>query len=443
MLPQSNGISQENFLQIALCHRWTILSTIILFLVAAFLYLLKATPIYTSMSRVYVEQSGPKIIGEYEGVMTQSKNYLYTQGELIKSTPIVANVVDNAQIKRFRTFAGADNLVAYVKKNLNVVIGKKDDIITVSFDSAYPEEAAQLVNAIVDSYIGYHSTHKRSTVFEVLTILQKEKVKRDRELSDKFRQLVEFTRENGVVSFDGEGGNVVFQKLTKLSGALTEAQMAAINARADFEAIKSMVNEPAKIKQFAAASPTAGVRVFVNDIETQLHSELRGAEVELKNARYYCTENHPSIQAIHTKIEHIKQQLNEQAAEFAEAYLEVMRLRWTTAKQREDELQASFDSQRQAAQELGIKATEYSVLQSELKRAERTCEILDDRIKELNVTEDAGALNISILEVARPADSPSKAAKGQGYGNGAYPGPYARLRLRFTSRLAGLQAAIR
>ena len=51
------------------------------------------------------------------------------------------------------------------------------------------------------------------------------------------------------------------------------------------------------------------------------------------------------------------------------------------------------------------------MIQSELKRLERLCEILDDRIKELNVTEDTGALNISILEVARPADAPSKPEK--------------------------------
>ncbi len=62
----------------------------------------------------------------------------------------------------------------------------------------------------------------------------------------------------------------------------------------------------------------------------------------------------------------------------------------------------SFNSQRKEAQQLGVKAAEYAAIQSELNRAERECEILDNRIKELNVTEDTGALNISNLEVARP-----------------------------------------
>lgn len=412
-LPQESELSIEGLLQIALRQRWVILGSTILALVFAFLYILKATPIYKSTSRLYVEQTGPKIINEYEGIMTRSTNYLYTQAELVKSTPIVAEVVNDAQIRQFRTFTHIDNLVAYIKNNLGVAIGKRDDIIAVSFDSPYPAEAAQLVNAVVDSYVQYQSTRKRSTASEVLGILQKEKLKRDQELSDKLKEMLEFTRENGVVSFNTEGGNITFERLSKLSGALTEAQLASLNAKADFEAVKVMASEPAKIKQFAAASDSTGIRVSLNDRETQLRSELRAAEMELKNARYHCTEDHPSIQAIHAKIERINQELNEQAKEFADAYTEVMQLRWVTAKERENELQTSFDSQFLAAREFGVKAAEYTVLQSEMKRSERICEILDDRIKELNVTEDVGALNISVLEVARPADHPSKPQKAK------------------------------
>jgi len=412
-LLQGEGLPQENMFTIALRHRWTILCTIMLIWVASFIYILKATPIYTSTSRLYVEQTGPKIINEYEGIMTRSKNYLFTQAELIKSTPIVAEVADKPYIKKLKTSANIDNLVAHLKRNLDVSIGKKDDIIAISFNSPYPEEAAQIVNETANSYLEYHSTRKRSTVSEVLRILQKEMVKRDKELSDKFQEILEFTRENGVVSFDNKGGHIVFERLTKLSNALTEAQLATINAKADFEATVSMAHEPAKIKQFASASPTSSIRVFVNDIESQLQSELREAEVKLKSLKYHCTEDHPSVKAVQAKIDHIKQQLNKEASEFAAAYIEVMRLRWKTAKQRENELLTSYDEQHRVSQDLGIKAVEYSVLQSELRRLERLCEILDDRIKELNVTEDVGALNISILEVARPMDYPSKPKKAK------------------------------
>lgn len=400
-------------LQIALRHRWVILLATGISLAAAFAYVLKATPIYRSSSRLYVEQEGPKIINDNEGVMTRSGNYLYTQGELITSTPIVADMADEPDIRYLRTFANVDNIVAYVKKSVKITVGRRDDIITVSFDSPYPSEAARLVNALVDSYIRYNSTRKRTTASEVLSILQKEKTKRDKELSDKFAELLEFTSKNGIISFDTKGGNVVIERLSRLSSALTDAQLMALNAKADFEAVKSMADEPSKVRQFALASTGASVGVFADDRESQLHSELRNCEAEYSNATYHCTEDHPSVQAIKVKIDRIKQELNDQARGFADAYVEVMRLRWLAATEREDELQVSFDTQREASQELGVRAAEYSALQSELNRAERICEILDNRIKELNVTEDVGALNISILEVARPADAPSRPQKAR------------------------------
>lgn len=413
LLPNGDSKSSEGFLAIALRHRWTILITLVMCLAAMAAYLLKATPIYTSDSRLYVEQSGPRIIGEFEGIMTQSKNYLYTQGELIGSTPILSAVLEEDRIKRFRTFADVDNEMAVLRANLNVSVGKKDDIITVSFDSPYPVEAAEIANAIVKSYIDYHSTRKRSTVSEVVRILAKEKVKRDQELSKKFDEMLQFTKDNGVVSLDGQGTPVVLERLNKLSAALTAAQLDTLNAKADYEAASSVADEPLRVKQYAAASPTAQVTSLIEDRETQLRAELREAEIELETARYHCTEDHPSVQAIHSKIDRIRSELNEQAKEFADAYVEAMRLRWQTASERELELQTSFDEQLAAARDLGIKATEYSVLQSELERLERLTEILDDRIKELNVTEDVGALNISIMEVARPSENPSKPEKGK------------------------------
>ena len=356
--------------------------------------------------------------------MTRSKNYLYTQGELIKSTPIIANVVDDARLKRLKTFAQkpsvtprsvdmlfdyvkeklnipvdrkddiiVDNRVVYLKKKLDVTIGKKDDIITISFDSPYPVEAAQIVNAVVGSYIEYHTSRKRSTASEVLEILQKEKNRRDQELSNNFKLLLEFTRKNGVVSLETSDRHIVFKRLDKLSSALTDAQLDTIKAKAHYEVILSMADEPEKIKRFAMEQSTAGVRVFVTDIETQLRSEQREMEVELKTVREHCTEEHPSTHAILGKIAEIKHQLNEEAKKFADTYLEVMRLQWTTAKQRENELQMSFDAQEQAARDLSVQAAEYYVLESNLKRAEKLCDILDDRIKEINAAFRLVALN--------------------------------------------------
>jgi len=418
-------------------RKWSILVITVLFAAAAIFYISKAVPTYTSTARLYVEQTGPKIITEYEGVMTQSKNYLYTQGELIKSTPIIAEVVQRNDIKKLETLkeqpetfiektkkqiglaepiiemGEIDNFVIYLKKILDVKIGIKDDIISVSCESSYRQEAAQIVNAVVEAYVNYQTSQKKSTVSEVLKILQKEKMERDKELAENFEELLDFTRKYGVVSFEKSGGNVIYQRLKNLGDSLTPVQLEAINAKAKFEAVQKFADEPLKIKEYAMAQPGIGEGLFENDIEKQQRTELIELKAELESAVLQCSADHPTVKALKGKIADIEKQLAEQLNSHAKAYLEVLNIEYQTAKQREDELTKSYEQEKDAAQNLNIKATEYAVIESKLEQRKRFCEILDERIKELNVSEDTGALNISILEAARPAElatSPQKAS---------------------------------
>ena len=100
------GIVPEDLIQIIWRSRWIVLLTMAVALGIGLTYITVATPIYTSTSRIYVQQSGPKILTEAEGVMTQSqpKNYLYTQAELLKSTPILSSALERTDIKQIKIF---------------------------------------------------------------------------------------------------------------------------------------------------------------------------------------------------------------------------------------------------------------------------------------------------------------------------------------------------
>ncbi|MGB8226026.1 MAG: polysaccharide biosynthesis tyrosine autokinase [Sedimentisphaerales bacterium] len=417
-------------------RKLSILIVTVVFVAAAIFYISRAVPTYTSTARLYVEQTGPRIITEYEGIMTQSKNYLYTQGELIRSTPILAQVAQRSDIKKLETLkekpttiaeeiknriglaepiievGEIDNLVVYLKKIIDVKIGIKDDIIAVSCESNYREEAAQIVNAIVESYVNYQTSQKKSTVSEVLKILQKEKIERDKELAGNFEELLDFTRKYGVVSFERSNENAVFQRLRTLSVSLAEAQLSAINAKAEFEAVQKLSEDSLKIKQYAMTQLNISQGLFEGDSEKRLRIELDGSKTELESALLQCSDDHPTVKALKSKIADIERQLALQLNNQAKAYIEVLDIKYQTAKQREDELMASYKQEEKAAQDLNIKATEYAVIESKLERSKRFCEILDERIKELNVSEDTGALNVNILEAARPAElatSPQRA----------------------------------
>ncbi len=412
--PPAVGLMSESLVQIIWRSRWIVLLAAVVVLVAAFVYLAKATPIYTSTSRIYVEQSGPKIIREMEeGFMTRSKNYLYTQAELLKSTPILAAVLDVSGVRQMKTFDSVDNHIAYLKKTLDASVGKKDDIISVSFDSPYPSEAAQLVNAVVDSYITYHATHKRSTAGDVLKILQKVKVERDKEFVQKLKAMMDFKKENVALAFESRQGNIVIERLARLSSVLTEAQLATIESKFTYESTKEMVSDPAKLKQFIEAQQAKGIYIATGSEKAALKSKLNQLELRLADRLRQVKSGHPAVTALEIEIAHIKAQIAELDAEFAKAQLAVAEQQYLAAKEKENQIAKYYEDQRQEAIDLNEQLAEYTILQSDWEQTKRLCDILGDRIKEINVTEDVGALNISILEVARPADKPSSPQKAR------------------------------
>jgi capsular exopolysaccharide synthesis family protein len=107
------------------------------------------------------------------------------------------------------------------------------------------------------------------------------------------------------------------------------------------------------------------------------------------------------------------QQIADLDTEFAQAQLAVAEQQYLAAKENEVQIGKYFEEQREEALDLNDQLAQYTILQSDWEQTKRRCDLLDDRIKDVNVTEDVGALNISILEVARPADKPSKPQKAR------------------------------
>ena len=408
------GLMPESLIQIIWRNRWIMLLATIGALVLGFIYISKVTPIYTSTSRIIVEQSGPRIITEMEeAVMTQSKNYLYTHAELLKSTPILTAVLKTPGIKKMQTFTGVDNHIAYLKKTLDTVVGKKDDIISISFKSPYPAEAAQVVNAAVDSYITFQATRKQSTSAEVLKILQNKSEERGDDLTKKLKAMVDFKNENEALAFENRQGNVVIDRLERLSTVLTEAQLTTIDSKSAYESAKDMVSDPVKLEQFVQAQRARGIYISTGSEKAELKSKLDELQLRLANRLRQVTTDHPVVTALESEIDHIKAQIAELDIELAQAQLAVAEQAYLTAKEREAQIAKYYEDQRQEAISLNEQLAQYTILQSDFEQTKNRCDILDDKIKDLNVTEDVGALNISILEVARPEIKPSEPQKAR------------------------------
>jgi succinoglycan biosynthesis transport protein ExoP len=430
----SVGTMPEDLVQIVCRSKWIVLLTIAGALGIGLIYISVATPIYTSTSRVYVQQSGPKILTEAEGVMTQSKNYLYTQAELLKSTPILSSALERSDIKQLKIFRKIDNPIDYLKKKgLSVSVGKKDDIIDISSDSPDPAEAAQLVNAVVDSYRSYNEIRKRSTTGEVLKILQNEKLDRDKELAGKLKAMMALKSENIALAFEDRKSNIILDRLDTLSAGLTQAELQMVEAKSVYENYKSMMDDPVRLKLFAESERAKGIFIPNANEWSQLETEFEQLQTQLGDLQKQPAPNKPALNALQTNLKQIDNKLAFIYRKFAETQLAIAEQQYKAAKQKQEQIAGYFEEQRREAIEFNKQLADFTILKSDFEQTKKLCDILDDRIKEINITEDTGSLNISVLESARPADKPSKPPKAR----------YMAIALLFGLVLAGGLALVR
>ena len=310
----------------------TVIFTVILFLIAAAAYLSTATRVYTSTSRLFVEQNGPRLLApDSQSALERSESYLFRQCQVIKAEPILRQAISENPADIFRMYRGLADPLPELSKNLNVDLGKKDEIISIDLSSPYPAEAARLVNSIVRCYEAYQAKVTKSSATEALTILQREKDKQEQLLDDRLKEIVAFKQKNGEMFFTNDKGtNILMQNLATISELLTKARMNAIT----YHVLATRQNN----------------RMAANQ-------------------------------------------------------------EWQEAEQQVKEYEKEFDAEKQKALQINAAQAEFSKMQLEADRTTKLCDLLDARIKELNVTEDSGSMNIQVLEVAKAEDHPTSPKK--------------------------------
>lgn len=440
-------------------RRLIVLVSVLLAVAGGVGYLYYATPIYSSSSRIYVHSSGPKIMSADEAGAGRSTN-LNTECQVIMSGPILAAALNSPGIKDLPTFSGDSSAFASLAAGLAVTAGKSDDLITVSFESPYSADVPQVVNAVVDAYLAYQSSRKKSTAAEVLKVLQKEKLKRDGELEEAAKDLLDYKQKNPALGFQGEKGNIIVQRLDRLSSALTEAELELVQVRSSYEAVLSLVIDSnvvisrwarqvareslspmpwlpayspvydpdldiperlpkgtaARVNQLIDAKYQAAGAIYVStqqDEESVLRAELNGLHIQMQSLKLSYSSGHFTIDRVEKRIAEVEQLIAASQEIKATSRLSAIRQQFDAARKMVASVKSDYDSQMKAALALNSTLADYAKIEYRWEGLKKLVEQLDGRIKELNVTEDVGAMNINVLETAGKPVLPIKPRKVQ------------------------------
>ncbi len=396
-------------------HPLMIVGAGILALVAAHLLLRRVTPLYVSMARVYVEQEIPKVIQDAErGVMTKQDNYLYTQAEVFRSNPVLDSALDVLDAEPMQTFAEAGDKRSALREGLETQVGKMDGIINISFKGAHPVEAAEIVNAVVDAYVAFHAAQKRGAAAALLKILGEARVHYDADVTQKYQRLLEFKRQNENLALGSDqANNILLRQMEQLLTQRSEAKTATRQIKHFYDTALSLAEDPAALRQLLEARQGRRVDDTAMTKMALLQAELTRLKGDRADVLLELKPEHPAIATLDAEIERVQGEIAELDRSFVRGQLAILRQEYAAAVQREEELAAQCEAQRQQVMLLNDELAQYARLQSDYEEAKDSSGVLDDRIKELSVTEGVGGLTVTILERAIAASVPSEPRKAR------------------------------
>ncbi len=355
----------------------------------------RVTPLYPAQSRIYVDRALPSIMSN-EMQLGQSANYVYTQAELIRSTPVLVSVAEAEANANLETFREVDNRVGFLKENLSVTVGTKDDIINVWLQLPNGQDAAHIVNSVVDAYISRYAENRRTSTVEVLNILRNEKQLRDAELEQRRQALVDFRKQHTALAIQVDKENVITRRFSALSEELNQTEIALLEAKARYNRAKQMYDKPSdRIYLLESASKhQAGMR------DMDLEQQVRQIEQVLTSERAQWGEGHPRVRLLRDSFTKQQRRLKEQQQAIIVAYVDDLRQEFEVLEHKRKELSTAYERQFKLATDVSSQALELAALEEAFDRTERLCDILDERIKEVDLSQGVGAIDVSILEPA-------------------------------------------
>lgn len=413
--PADRAGDAATLLQVLWHRRLLIVGSMLACLAIAGLYLLIATPIYSSTAQLYIDSSAPKPFSEGSAGAQEVDGYLNSQADILQSEPVMKRALDTVGWRRLKTFSGAnDDPVAWLQHSrrfkISVEVVKKTNLVSVTMESPYPGEAAALVNAITEAYIAQRAAQGRATGTEMIRALEQQRADLERQRQECVAGMLRFKNDHGVTSFHDDKSNVAMARTAALSAQLSATEMEVWELGARSAAVRAALARPGALAAFVEAQQYKDKQAADHEYD-DLRSQLVQGMLALGTSATLEGGNNVRVRVLQNQIAILKQRIALKEQAIAQAYLADLSVQLETAKQKQNELRAAMAEQQRQMAALDPLAAQYAKLESQANRLQKEDEMLEGRISEVRVNSSAGPLNVEIAEPGRTAMSPVKPRK--------------------------------
>ena len=280
-------------------------------------------------------------------------------------------------------------LAETLQRNLEARPSRASGVININYRSADPKFAAVLANAFAAAYLQV-SLELRVDPAKQYTNFFDSRAKEARESLEKAQtKASSYQRNNNLISID-ERFDVETARLNELS-----SQVVSLQALMSESAIRQT--------QAQSASGDKMQEVLNNPVISSLKADLARSEVRLQELAARFGDNHPQITEAKASIAEIRAKMDAETRRVIGG----VGVSSTINKQREGELRASLELQRNKVLKLKAIRDEGIMLLREVENAQKTFELVTARSNQSNIESQTNQTNVTLLSEARTPNQAS------------------------------------
>ena len=377
----NKGIHLRDYLAVVRQRLPVAAGTFVLVLLLAALYAWTRTPRYTATSRLLVESRGVNLTAmqdAYDSARTSltQRDVIQTQVQLIKSTPVMEAVLQQGFLAQSEDFRECKDPVRTLAELIQVTPARSGYVLDVSAERENPQEAAQIVNAVVAAYLAQGRLRRMGVSDDGIAELKTKSEELRARLDQTTADLHAFMVTNRMVSFE-DAQNIVVERLKGLNNNLMKAEPARIQAEAHYRTAEAAMKagQTESIPGVLESTLIGGLKMDLSRLEQQ-YSEMQ--------ARLGV--NHPQLQSVVAQIDALRTKLAMEAAHIVDA----LRGRYEQALNEEKMLRAELSKQEEAVLEFNELAAKYNLFRQSRDSIQEAYSAIIRRIDELSVSQLSG-----------------------------------------------------
>lgn len=411
--------------RLALKHRILIIGCFLGAVAIGAALTLLMTPIYTAAATLQIDREAARVFNAEDVTpresMSQGEDFYQTQYGLLRSRSLAERVVESlglassdraleslgvtppeatgsaaAQAERRRSLA-----LAAVQKGLGITPVRGSRLVAVTFDNPDPVVAARVANGFAENYIQANLDRKYESSSYAREFLEERIAQTKSRLEEAERQLVAYATNQQIINV-GEtaegaaGGGSTGQSLTSNNLVALNSSLAAVRAErvAAEERWRSARNTPLMTLP----------EVLQNSSIQRLNEQRATLEAEYQQKLSLYQPDYPEMVRLKAQIDEIQGQTQALANNIRAS----IQSQYNIAANQEQSLTAQVNALKGDVLDLRDRSIQYNILQRELDTTRTLYEGLLQRYKEVGVTGDITANNISIVDRAVPPVKPSK-----------------------------------